>query len=1037
MQSNRCMLRWAGTSAIALAAALSSGQALACSASRAPFYPEDPPMKITCPATDSPAAPFQSSHVVIDGDYDGSGPDILLMEGGSIVVGGDPVPVAVSIGSMYLDPSTGEVNLLGGADNVTMTSGNIGTAGQPLNLNMGEGANTGNISGGTIYGSLISGDDGDNFDITGGAIARGVFTNGGADVVTVGGSAVITARPGDEDRVAVGLGAGDDRFTMTGGRLQGGLSGEDGNDTLDVQGGAIDDYIDGGAGNDSISVTGGASVGGDILGEAGDDTVTVDGGSVAGYVSTADGNDQVFMRGGAIGSVGRPTGVVMGDGADTFTMSGGTVYGSILGQGGGNVYQVSGGTIVGSLFAGSQDDSVTISGTADIRAASGADSIGLEDGNDRFLMLGGVLQGSVSGNGGNDTMTVGGGTINGDFNGNDGDDTMGVTAGSVDGDVSGGAGTDSITISGGTITGNVAGDGGTDTVTVSGGNIQGGIDAETVHLHGGTIGGDISGIGPDTLTIDDTVSALDLRDGVIFSGTDAGDANATITGIDLADGGAKRQNFVSFDNVDVDGSKLAFAPGSTQQINLLTLRNGSTLYAPGGSGVSGAIDATGSTINMVNGVAGDVFTLGGITFHDSTLAIDLNQQTGQADQLVAAAFGATGANIINVNLIGAPAFAGETDIPIIVASGGAVPGTFTITGIPGTPGALFSYSVLQAPGGGLIVRATPNNFGIALAPDAAVNASIVDVAVDALYGINRDAIDADLMLANGAQKIAITPSFGIFASGQFAHTEHDGYDISSGIFGGTGPSFGANDFSAAISLDFNAAKHFQFDKQYGLNLGLFAGYASTDVGLDPFQGFADMGGGTNRSGMFGAYALFRKEFNYALVSASAFLGNTDVENGALATTGSYDTQGYAVTGSVGHIFMLGDRTRLDLRGGLLGVTFTGDSYTDSGGNEFGKSKISFGAVQFAPGVYGDFQVGDGKVFSPYARLELQQRFNARNTAEIDTRTVNFDDADFSAALSGGFNLKMTGATTLSGEVRGKWSSDSSTIGAKLGLKVAF
>ncbi len=82
-------------------------------------------------------------------------------------------------------------------------------------------------------------------------------------------------------------------------------------------------------------------------------------------------------------------------------------------------------------------------------------------------------------------------------------------------------------------------------------------------------------------------------------------------------------------------------------------------------------------------------------------------------------------------------------------------------------------------------------------------------------------------------------------------------------------------------------------------------------------------------------------------------------------------------------------------------------------------------------------MGDGKVFSPYARLELQQRFNARNTAEIDTRTVDFDDADFSAALSGGFNLKMTGATTLSGEVRGKWSSDSSTIGAKLGLKVAF
>ncbi|WP_292632808.1 autotransporter outer membrane beta-barrel domain-containing protein [Mesorhizobium sp.] len=65
-------------------------------------------------------------------------------------------------------------------------------------------------------------------------------------------------------------------------------------------------------------------------------------------------------------------------------------------------------------------------------------------------------------------------------------------------------------------------------------------------------------------------------------------------------------------------------------------------------------------------------------------------------------------------------------------------------------------------------------------------------------------------------------------------------------------------------------------------------------------------------------------------------------------TGSYDTKGYAVTASVGHIFELGERTRFDLRGGLLGVSFRGDPYTDSGGNEFGKSRLSFGAIKFEP-----------------------------------------------------------------------------------------
>ena len=206
--------------------------------------------------------------------------------------------------------------------------------------------------------------------------------------------------------------------------------------------------------------------------------------------------------------------------------------------------------------------------------------------------------------------------------------------------------------------------------------------------------------------------------------------------------------------------------------------------------------------------------------------------------------------------------------------------------------------------GGLFIRATPANFGLALATQNAVDVSTIETALDALYGINRDAIDADLGLANGAGKAQISPTFGVFASGQLAHTEHDGFTISGGGCHGDGPSFGADDFSAAISLDFDAAKHFGFDQEYGLNLGLFAGYASTDVSLDPFLGFDDIGDANNRAGMFGGYGLFRKEYNYALVSATAFLGETDISNGVLNASGSYGTEGYAVTGSVGHIFML-------------------------------------------------------------------------------------------------------------------------------------
>ena len=56
----------------------------------------------------------------------------------------------------------------------------------------------------------------------------------------------------------------------------------------------------------------------------------------------------------------------------------------MFGQGGGNTYNVSGGTIFGSIFAGSQNDTVIISGTAVIEgdAAIGPDAVGLEDGDD-------------------------------------------------------------------------------------------------------------------------------------------------------------------------------------------------------------------------------------------------------------------------------------------------------------------------------------------------------------------------------------------------------------------------------------------------------------------------------------------------------------------------------------------------------------------------------------------------------------------------------------------------------------------------------
>ena len=320
--------------------------------------------------------------------------------------------------------------------------------------------------------------------------------------------------------------------------------------------------------------------------------------------------------------------------------------------------------------------------------------------------------------------------------------------------------------------------------------------------------------------------------------------------------------------------------------------------------------------------------------------------------------------------------------------------------------------------------------------DGAASSAIVETALDALNYIVDDAIESDLGLANGTPPAGTAP-FGVFASGQWAHTDHDGFSISNGPLTIAGPSFDVDEFSAAVSVDFNAAKHFGFDSEHGLNIGVFGGYASADLDVDPSGFFDGNGDAENESGMFGGYGLYRRGTTYALVAVSAFLGETDVDSDAFGGSGSYDTDGYAITGSVGRIFNVSDRVRLDLRGGLLGVDFTGDAYTDSDGRSHGESRLSFGAVKFDPGVYADYQLQNGMVISPYARLDMQQRFDYSNTASVRGDESEFDDADFSAALSAGFNLKMSALTTFSSEIRGKWSDDSSAVSGKLGLKIAF
>ena len=63
-------------------------------------------------------------------------------------------------------------------------------------------------------------------------------------------------------------------------------------------------------------------------------------------------------------------------------------------------------------------------------------------------------------------------------------------------------------------------------------------------------------------------------------------------------------------------------------------------------------------------------------------------------------------------------------------------------------------------------------------PPAAVNAAATDLALDTIAGVTKDAMDFDLGLGNGSsQRAQLSPTFGVFASGQLAAVEHDGFTI--------------------------------------------------------------------------------------------------------------------------------------------------------------------------------------------------------------------------------------------------------------------
>ncbi|MEM9222881.1 MAG: hypothetical protein AAGB11_10805 [Pseudomonadota bacterium] len=932
------------------------------------------------------------------------------------------------------------LNLLEGNDVVSVAGGTIGGT-----INGGEGNDTLTVDAlvvgsdeetATIAGDLLGEAGNDVITISGATVAGQVAGGAGNDSISLsrGSASEISGGEGN-DAITVSSGGSTARILGDGGNdtvrisglvdglgIQSGnvaVSGQDGNDTIAVQnGGVVRDRILGGLGNDTIVVAQGGEVSNVtndvdqnvINGANGDDVITV-GGSVLAIRNTRD-----AILGGADASDGGGSEDVSGN--DTIRiLSTGVVVGGINGDAGNDTIE-SAGSVDGYILAGAGNDVVTVSGGS-ISGPGDRAGVDLGAGNDVLVASGGEIGGGILGGADNDRVTISGASVAGGIDGGSGDDAITISAGSVDGTI---ANFETVTISGSgngsggsSITGTLIIDGATDTVAAAGGVAGATIQAATTSASRT----DVTVRNSQGFTAPGTGSSLELR-------------------------GVKNFNVVNSD-LSLTGSQFLERARFTNGSSVTISGNTSFITA---SGDFADLDVTGSTLNLLDGDTDDTLEIGDLNLRRSTVAFDVDPMAGINDLIrVTGSLRNFSGNTLQINFLSDPDVALQQTIPL-VDLGNADPDLAVSPGdnafvLAFSPTTLQNLAILQSPDGSLFVR-TNNDGGAILDPTPVALHSASLFIVDTVGDVTTELADGAIGFEGrpGATRTEISPTFGVFSSGQAGRDYHDGFSVSGGaIRNQSTPSFSASDFSLVGTGELDASAQFDLE-DIGLRFAGFGGYVRSFVELDravPGGGFSPFkGDGLNQGGVFGGSVLVSKvqglgNLNYGLLAAAGFLGVTDVTLPGNGATGDYGTKGFTISAKAGRNIAVSDNVRLDVRFGAAFSAFEGDSFTSSAGDRFGKTNTHIGVVSFEPGVSTAVAVGD-YVVSPFGRLLFQGRLAYSNEADFGTATLNFDDdGDFTMGAQLGMSASLTDQLSAGISVEGRASQAERSILGKLSV----
>ncbi|MGI9385013.1 MAG: autotransporter outer membrane beta-barrel domain-containing protein [Methyloligellaceae bacterium] len=322
----------------------------------------------------------------------------------------------------------------------------------------------------------------------------------------------------------------------------------------------------------------------------------------------------------------------------------------------------------------------------------------------------------------------------------------------------------------------------------------------------------------------------------------------------------------------------------------------------------------------------------------------------------------------------------------------------------------------------------------------------------------RNAVDQmQNALLNGGGALLV---FGVQPKGRFAHTEHDGFTTRiNPTF--RGPDFEEDEVTVLANVGIDLTKHLNMNPNRTWKVGVFAGYDNieVDMGTTPFVqntlGLASVGSGENDSFIVGGYSLMTWKNLYMLSILSGNWGETDVNNAVLASTGSYDTDGFASGTAIGAVLTLRpgghggmkdgpsgvNPIKLDVRAGYSYSHHEGDGFTDSVGFRTGDSEVEQLDGSFSATLFTEIPKGDA-VWKPYVKGGVKHRFDYDNTIDLpaqtiantafNAQTIDFDDDDTFWNVEGGLVIARS-RTKFNASVYYQGSDDVDTVGGRLGL----